>query len=359
MALSNAVNTELAQKAIADLAWIRLYDSFPLSMVSKASGPTGMIHPAATTASTGTIASVAEAAAQAAEGTFQPTIQSLTSNLATYRASVTMSSELVADSQVYAFVADRLAGQIIEKVGATIVQSIRESLEAGSRYTEADHFDVGEVGLSAASKILDHSGFKCWSKLSNVYRSRAAWVFSESGVQNWGTQEGRQSLVTLGIRQEDYKYGRGIGTGSGGGGAGGKAWTPSSPYVAQGGGGGGGGPGPGEQEGGEINYSAQGNLERRSAALVTMTPTTDTYHTAYLGCPVYTSTGMAAAHNGEADAWAMLVDLSAWLHFDQPLTVRLDTESKLEKNLTVVHAAYRAAGKFMEPTAGWALVSPV
>lgn len=364
MALSNSANTQLAQNAIAELAWIRLYDSFPMSMVSRASGPKGMIHPAATTASTGTIASVNEAAAQASEGTFQPTVQSLSSDLVTYRASVTMSNELVGDSQVFKFIADRLAGQIIEKVGATIVTGIREALEAASRYTEADHFDIGEVGLTGAAKIEDHSGFKCWSNLSNIYRSRAAWVFSQSGVQNWGTQEGRSALVTLGIRQEDYRYGRGIGTGSGFGGKGAaQPWNPASVYVPGNGGGGGGGPGDGggvEEGGGAPELlSASNALERRSASLITSTPTTDTYHTAYLGCPVYTSAGMAATHNAAGDAWAMLVDLSAWLHFDQPLTVRLDTESKLEKNLTVVHAAYRAAGKFMEPTAGWALVSPV
>jgi hypothetical protein len=67
---------------------------------------------------------------------------------------------------------------------------------------------------------------------------------------------------------------------------------------------------------------------------------------------------MAAVHNEANGAWAMLVDLTAWLHFDQPLTVKLDSESLMSNNQTVIHAAYRAAGSFMEATAGWALVSP-
>jgi len=366
MALSNSGNTQLAPRAIAEMAWLRLYDTFPMSYISRATGPRGMIYPYATSATTGTIATAAEAATTSTSA-FDPTFGLKSSDLATYRARITVSNELLADSAVYPFIAQRLAGQIAETVAAKIVTDIRTALVTASRYTEADHFDIGKIGTGNTSGISDHSGFKCWANLSNTYRQRACWIFSPSGAENWGTQEGRNTLSTLGVRQEDYLYRRLIG----------ETNTPSaalSNAIGQFSGaydsgeitspGEGGTPdwavgAPAEEGGGagEMELSSPVKLEKRSM-LTAASPTNDQWHTAYLGCPIHTSTGMAAVHNEEGGAWAMLVDLTAWLHFDQPLTVKLDSESLMSNNQTVIHAAYRAAGSFMESTAGWALVSP-
>ena len=366
MALSNSGNGQLAPRAIAEMAWLRLYDTFPMAHVSRATGPRGMIYPYATTATTGTIATAAEAATTSTSA-FDPTFDLKSSDLATYRARITVSNELLADSAVYPFIAQRLAGQIAETVAAKIVTDIRSALVTGSRYTEADHFDIGKIGTGATSGISDHSGFKCWSNLSNIYRQRACWIFSPSGAENWGTQEGRNTLTTLGVRQEDYLYRRLIGETTtpsaalsnalgqhSGAAAAGEITTPGQggvPAWAVG------APIEGEGGGGEQELSSSTKLEKRSM-LTAASPTNDEWHTAYLGCPIYTSTGMAAVSNDAGNAWAMLVDLSAWLHFDQPLTVKLDSESLISNNQTVIHAAYRAAGSFMESTAGWALVSP-
>jgi hypothetical protein len=326
-----------------------------------------MIYPYATSATTGTIATAAEAATTSTSA-FDPTFGLKSSDLATYRARITVSNELLADSAVYPFIAQRLAGQIAETVAAKIVTDIRTALVTDSRYTEADHFDIGKIGTGATAGINDHSGFKCWSNLSNTYRQRACWIFSPSGAENWGTQEGRNTLSTLGVRQEDYLYRRLIGetntpsaalsnaigqfggaynageiTSPGEGGT--PDWALGSP-IDEGGG--------GEAEG---ELSSSKKLEKRSG-LTSASPTNDMWHTAYLGCAIHTSTGMAAVNNNAGTAWAMLVDLTAWLHFDQPLTVKLDSESLMSNNQTVIHAAYRAAGSFMESTAGWALVSP-
>jgi hypothetical protein len=137
---------------------------------------------------------------------------------------------------------------------------------------------------------------------------------------------------------------------SSGGGFGGIPSTKTGVSADEGGGGGGGW--------GEMELLSSGiNLSRRQR-LSAATPIGHAdWQTAYLGRPVYTSTGLADTDNGAGDAWAMLVDLTAWIHFDQPLTVTLDTESLIAKNETVVHAAYRAAGAFMEETAGWALIA--
>lgn len=366
MALSNSGNGQLAPKAIAEMAWLRLYDTFPMAHVSRATGPRGMIYPYATTATTGTIATAAEAATTSTSA-FDPTFDLKSSDLATYRARITVSNELLADSAVYPFIAQRLAGQIAETVAAKIVTDIRAALVTGSRYTSVSHFDIGKIGTGATQGINDHSGFKCWSNLSNIYRQRACWIFSPSGAENWGTQEGRNTLVTLGVRQEDYLYRRLVGETTtpsaalsnalgqfSGAAAAGEITTPGQggvPAWAVG------EPIEGEGGGGEQELSSSTKLEKRSM-LTAASPTNDEWHTAYLGCPIYTSTGMAAVNNQAGNAWAMLVDLSAWLHFDQPLTVKLDSESLIDHNQTVIHAAYRAAGSFMESTAGWALVSP-
>ena len=368
MALSNSGNGQLAPRAIAEMAWLRLYDTFPMSYISRATGPRGMIYPYATTATTGTIATAAEAATTSTSN-FDPTFGLKSSDLATYRARITVSNELLADSAVYPFIAQRLAGQIAETVAAKIVEDIRTALVSDSRYTAAHTFDIGKIGTGATANISDHSGFKCWSNLNNIYRQRACWIFSPSGAVNWGTQEGRNTLATLGVRQEDYLYKRlvgetntpsaalsnAIGEFSGAYNAGeittpGQAGTPDWALGDIGEEGGGGGEAEGE-------LSSSKKLEKRSA-LTAASPTNDMWHTAYLGCPFHTSTGMAAVNNQAGNAWAMLVDLTAWLHFDQPLTVKLDSESLISNNQTVIHAAYRAAGSFMESTAGWALVSP-
>jgi len=353
MALSNANNGQLAPRTIAEAAWTRLYDSFPLNLVSRATGPRGFIQPASTNAADGTIQYLSEAAAQATESTFQPTINQKSDDLETYRASVRVSNELLADSRVLEFIGARLAGQIIERVARDTVVAIATALKEASRFSEYDQFDVGEVSVTAA-KIEDHTGFKALSNLSNTYRSRACWVFSATGFQNWGTQEGRINLVTLGVRQEDGAYRRVIGEP-----------MPTAESLISGGGGGGGGAGAGPGGGGignpgggpEGQASSGVTLESR-AKLVSKSPTTEQWHTAYLGCPVYTSTGLSATNNGLAGVWMLVADMSAYLHFDQPLSVRLDTESRIANNQTVIHAAYRAGGAFMEPTAGWAIVSP-
>ena len=116
--------------------------------------------------------------------------------------------------------------------------------------------------------------------------------------------------------------------------------------------------GAGGNLGGGAEQAGSGLTLESRAKLVSKTPTTDQWHTAYLGCPVYTSTGLSATHNELDGVWMLVADMSAYLHFDQPLSVRLDTESRIAQNQTVIHAAYRAGGAFMEPTAGWAIVSP-
>ena len=359
MALSNASNGQLAPVAIAESAWLRLCDSFPLNLVSHATGPRGFKYARPTTASTGSVAAVNEAATQASENTFQPTIGEVDVSLATYRAAVTISNELLADSEVQSFIADRLVCQIVEAVGPVIITAVRQALFSASRFTTAAHWDIGAIGIGGTAKIHDHSGHACLSNVSNVYRERACWVFSPDGWRNWGTQE-RNGLATLGVRREPRRRGRLIGearplTGAQPGVAGYQGMQmepPSGPAVGGGGGGGGfNAPGGGFLEG-ELEHSRV-PLEARTR-LIGTTHEHPSWQTAYLGAPVYTSTGMANTDTA-GQLWGMFVDLTAYLLFDQPLMVRLDTESKLDKNQTVVHAAYRAVGAFMEPTAGWGL----
>lgn len=348
MPLSNTSNTQLAPFAISEMAWQRLCDSFPLHYVSRASGPRGLTYPRPTTASTGSVIAKSEASTQAAETTFQPVIEQVNKSLATYRAHITVSNELLADSGVQAFIADRLSCQIIEKVGTQIIADIATDMIAANRYTATTHWDIGALGTGAAAKIHDHSGHACLSNVSNVYRERGCWVFSADAWRNWGTQE-RTSLATLGVRRERIRRGRLIGEGT----ATNDMLMQQNNPNAGGGGGPGGGPG-GELEG---ELSASIPMERRTILRGT-TPDHPTWQTAYLGSPIYTSGGLSDTDNAADEAFALFVDLSAYLLFDQPLTVSLDTESKVSKNQTVVHAAYRAVGAFMEPTAAWALVAP-
>lgn len=380
MALSNAGNGQLAPRTIAELAWVRLYDSFPMRYVTRASGPRGMIWPHATTDNTGTIAGVNEAAAQASENTYQATMAIRESDLVTYRAAVTVSNELLADSGALSFIASRLSGQIIEKVGSTIVSGIASRLIATSRTSDYPVWHAGTVGTSGAG-ISINNAFLCLSNLNNEYRRRSCWVFSPNGFLNWGTQEGKNNLSTIPFPETSLTYrrlsdsagsggtmgsassGAGIGVSIGsilttgasgpvpvssGGGFGGIASTKSGNIGDQNGGG-----GWGELEAMSSDRTLT-KRERMSAA----TPVGHAdWQTSYLGRPVYTSDGLSVTDNGAGEAWAMLVDLTAWIHFDQPLTVTLDTESLIAKNETVVHAAYRAAGAFMEPMAGWALIA--
>ena len=76
--------------------------------------------------------------------------------------------------------------------------------------------------------------------------------------------------------------------------------------------------------------------------------------TAWLGSPVNTSDGLGVMSAVNA-VWMILVDLGAYLHFHQPLTITLDTESKASNNQTVIHASYRCSGSLLEPTAGYAI----
>lgn len=347
MALSNnATQTGrfIAPYAIAEKAWKRLYDSFPMTYVSRATGPRGFKITTTAAASNGATF-VPTAEGQSTATNFDPTFTQTAVDLTSYRARVTVSNELAQDSTMVDFIANRLAGQLIESVGVKIVQTIAASLINANRYTAHHHFDVGAVGLTGAAKIEDHSGFHCLSNLTNPYRQRACWVFSPTGFLNYGTQEGRGNLVTLGVRQEDYLYGRLIGEAS-------ATSTQQISPLAGGGGGGGGKGGEGEGE-----LSKQLDLQLRSR-LTARSPLNDSWHTAYLGCPVHTSTGLGVTHNQEDAAWAMLVDLSQYVLFDQPLSVYLDTESLIANNQTIVHAVYRNAGELMDPQAGWALVSP-
>ena len=350
MALSNNANQTgslLAPRAIAEQVWTRLYDTFPMSLVSRGTGPRGF-QVATTAAPTNGTIDIPASEGLAFGTNFDPTFEQVAFDMTTYRSKVVISNELAADSRVVEFMTTRLAGQLAEAVGQGIIQTIAATLQGESRYTEADHFDVGEVGATSGNpKILNHSGFRCLSNLSNIHRSRACWVFSPDGFRNYGTQEGRGNLVTLGIRQEDYIYGRLIGEGSA---------TANEVVVPLQGGGGGGGGGKGGIEG-EGELAKNLGLQLRSR-LVGRSPTSDSWHTAYLGCPIYTSTGLADTHNASDGVWAMLVDLSQFMLFDQPLSVHVDTESLIANNQTVVHAMYRNTGELLDPTAGWGLVSP-
>ena len=346
MAISNSTN--LAAAAIAENAWVRLYDSFPLKWVTRSTGARGFVQPKFTTTATGTTITIAEGEALGSAEAFSPTTAELTGTLASYRSQVTISNELLNDSSVQNVIAQRLSGQIIETVGAAICTEIAAALVLASRFTDQDFFDIGAVALSGTD-LNNHSAFHCLSNLGNQYRERAVWVFSPSGFRNFGTQEGRFTITPIGY--DDVKWQS-------------QATTfASSPLNRIGGqeggasGAGGGDGGGGFFEGAPEGHSSKAKLELRADKLQTVMPAQTVIHSAYLSCPIFTSTGLAATNNLTNKAWMMLIDLSSYLLFDQPLSVTLDTESKIANNQTVVHAVYRAAGTLLEPSAGWAIDS--
>ena len=378
------VNSNLGAKTIAELAAIRLYDSFPLNLVSHAQGTRAFKMPFIAAETTGTVAVVAENAAQGSIDTFRPVIGLVEKTLETYRANVTISNELVYDSSVLKLIADRLSGQILEVVGKKIITDIRTKLVAGSRYTLQDNFS-NPANMDADTPI--HSGFTCMANLQNMVRDRAVWVFGKLGYQSFGDMEGRASLVTLPIQrrttgqsmfsQSGGAHGGGYGAGKSMGGiyvdASGAVSTIGSGSTSNtstqqllsgagagageggGGGGGGGGGNVGNPSGIVQEESKNLNLEKRGSnplEIVSHDPFELT--TAWLGKPVYTSDGMGTMSTTNA-MWMMLVDLSCYLHFSQPLQITLDTESLAENNRTVIQCSYRCAGDLMDAHSGYGL----
>lgn len=344
MAITNSTN--LAAATIAENAWVRLYDSFPLKWVTRATGARGFVQPNFTTTATGSVIAIAENAAVGNAQAWSPTTSELTGSLASYRAQVTISNELLNDSSVQNIIAQRLSGQIIETIAAKITDQIGDELIAASKYTNADYFDTGIVSRTGAAGSSEHSGFACLSNIGNQYRERAVWIFSPTGLLNFGTQEGRFTIAPIGYDSVVWQSQATNGapsplTGIGGG--------ANAPVV---GGGGGGAKGGAEQQASDYL-----KFETRADRLQLLAPAQTVIHSAYLSCPIFTSTGLDVIANGVDKTWMMLVDLSSYLLFDQPLSVTLDTESKIENNQTVVHAVYRAAGTLLEPSAGWAIVS--
>lgn len=352
MALS--VNSALGAKTIAELAAVRLYESFPLNLVSRATGTRAFKMPYVAAATTGTVAVVAENAAQASMDTYKPTIALMQKTLDTYRANVTVTNELLEDSAVMDLIARRLSGQISEVVGNTIISTIVTNLIAASRFSLADEF-TNPSNMDAATPV--HSGFTCMANLSNVIRDRSVWVFGKLGYQSFGDMEGRASLVTLPIQRHIgaggmFTSGGGGGGKGGGGGAisGGLISTMQTEQLLGGGGGGGGGAPPPVFE-----FNKNLDLETRgSNPLQVHGVEPFELTTAWLGKPVYTSGGMGVMSSLNA-MWMMLVDLSAYLHFSQPLQITLDTESLAENNRTVIQCSYRCAGDLMDSNSGYGL----
>lgn len=358
------VSSALGAKTIAELAAVRLYDSFPLNLVSHATGARAFKMPFIAAETTGTVAVVAENAAQASIDTFRPVIGLVEKTLETYRANVTISNELIYDSSVLKLIADRLSGQILEVVGDKIITDIRTKLVASSRFTLADTFS-DPAAMDAGTPI--HSGFTCMANLQNVVRDRAVWVFGKLGYQSFGEMEGRASLVTLPIQrkvgtggmfaQSGGAHGGGYGAGKSMGGGiistGGTASpfpTTTQTELLLGGGGGGGGNKGGVQE----NMANLGFETRDSNPLQIVENAPYELTTAWLGKPVYLSEGMGVMSTVNA-MWLMLVDLSSYLHFSQPLQITLDTESLAENNRTVIQCSYRCAGDLMDAHSGYGL----
>jgi len=320
MALVNAVN--LAGKRVAEEAWVRLYDSFPVSCVSKATGEFGFEQAGFTTASTGTVVTQAEAAAQAAAGTYQPTSNLTTGTLVTYRSSVEVTNELLQDSSVQKVIAARLSGQIIEQVASVIVNDICTALNTASRFTDQAYWLKGD-----GEGVLEHSGAQCFANLNNEYRKKATWIFSKDGALTWIGNEGNVTLT-------------------------GNGQVKGSPYQSGGfelvqpiGGGGG-------------HLSAKLNLEQRDRMPLEVDGGENNHaQNLYLNCPWNTAPNatLFGALNTSTLYWCVLADLSSYLLFHQPLQVMIDSESQIANNISVVHASYRAIGKFLEPTAGWGL----
>lgn len=356
------VGSNLSAETIANEASIRLYDSFPFSSVTHAVGTRNFVQPVFNSVATGTIAVVAESAAQPTENTYQPTLIQKTGTLETYRASVLVSNELMADSAILKAIAQRLSGQIAEKAGSIVISNIAASLVSANRFDVADEF---QAAGDMSSTTPTHAGFACMSNLSNIYRDRATWVFSKTGYRSWGDMEGRASLVTLPI--SNRKIGS-LGKGGSGGGKGKPATSESglfAPNDGQGTPAAGfganaefllGGYEPNDLEGPPLQLSYDPRTSFRNARNpleYNMTEQHD-WTTAWLGSPVNISEGLGVMSAVNA-VWMMLVDLGAYLHFHQPLTITLDTESKASNNQTVIHASYRCSGSLLEPTAGYAI----
>lgn len=360
MALTTST-TGLVAKTIADMAYVRLYDSFPLSYVSRATGPNTAVVPTATTESTGATATNQENQTLTVGTTWQPTIQSLTAGLKTYRAAVAISNELLEDSGVLAFMASRLSGQIVEKAATDIVSQLVSDLNAASRTTQQQGFTIGTIGDDpTVTTNFDHSAFQCLSRVHNYYREQACWIMSPKAFRQYGTSEGRGNLVTIPFRSDSQqrtlmnaaalkaaKQSTGADSNVSGFG-----YSPSFDIATEAGGAGG---GP------VLELSKQLEMQRREVGHTSLQPKVPDAHgwaTAYLGCPIHTSTGLGDPAASGAVVWMMLVDLSAFLWFEQPLQIQLDTQTNLTQNQTIVYATYRGAGKLMEPTAGWALKTP-
>lgn len=319
MALANAVN--LAGKRVAEEAWMRLYDSFPVSCVSKATGEFGFEQAGFTTASTGAVVTQAEAAAQAAAGTYQPTSNLTTGTLVTYRSSVEVTNELLQDSSVQKVIAARLSGQIIEQVASVIVNDICTALNTASRFNDQPYWIKGD-----GDGVTEHSGALCFANLNNEYRKKATWIFSKEGALNWIGNEGNVTLT-------------------------GNGQVKGSPYQATNNFAGGG-------EGLVGILSSKLNLEQRDRMPLKVDGGENNHaQNLYLNCPWNTAPDatLFGALNTSTLYWCVLADLSSYLLFHQPLQVMIDSESKIANNISVVHASYRAIGKFLEPTAGWGL----
>lgn len=358
------VGSNLSAETIANEASIRLYDSFPFASVTHAIGTRDFVQPVFNNAATGTIAVVAESAAQPTESTYQPTLIQKTGTLETYRASVLVSNELMADSAILKAIAQRLSGQIVEKAGSVVISNIAASLVSASRFDLADAFPAaGDMN----SVTPTHTGFACMSNLSNIYRDRATWVFSKTGYRSWGDMEGRASLVTLpfplrrfgslgkvnggggGLKSKSSIGEGGFISGNDGLGIPSAGFGSSAEFLL-------GGYEPNDLEGPPLGFSYDPRTSFRNARNpleYNMTDQQD-WTTAWLGSPVNTSDGLGVMSAVNA-VWMMLVDLGAYLHFHQPLTITLDTESKASNNQTVIHAAYRCSGSLLEPTAGYAI----
>ena len=321
MALANAVN--LAGKRVAEEAWMRLYDSFPVSCVSKATGEFGFEQAGFTTASTGAVVTQAEAAAQAAEGTYQPTSNLTTGTLVTYRSSVEVTNELLQDSSVQKVIAARLSGQIIEKVASVIVNDICTALNTSSRFYDQAYWVKGN-----GDGENTHSGANCFALLNNEYRKKATWIFSKDGALNFIGNEGNTTLSPNWMPRS-------------------AASQPAPPNNFQ--------PPP---NGGILEESKNLNLEMRNRMPLSVNSGENNYSlNLYLNCPWNTAPDatLFGLTNTVTKYWCVLADLSSYLLFHQPLQVMIDSESKIANNISVVHASYRAIGKFLEPTAGWGL----
>lgn len=346
------VNSALGAKTIAELAAVRLYESFPMNLVSHATGTRAFKMPFVAAATTGTVAVVAENAAQASIDTYKPTIAMMTKTLDTYRANVTVTNELLEDSAVLDLIARRLSGQISEVVGNTIISTITANLIAASRFSSQDEFS-NPTNMDPTFPV--HSGFTCMANLSNIVRDRSTWVFGKLGYQSFGDMEGRASLVTLPIERKisaGGMFSNGGGNFSSGGGVSAGQFATQEPqaYLLGGGNQGGGG-----EEPPPFELSKNLNLQtRNSNPLQIQAVEPFELTTAWLGKPVYTSSGMGVMSTASA-MWMMLVDLSAYLHFSQPLQITLDTESLAENNRTVIQCSYRCAGDLMDSNSGYGL----